>query len=314
MGSSGKGTWSLSMISIDPPGSKAPIGIFDSGFGGLTVMREIVKLLPREDYLFLGDCIRCPYGPRPQDEVRDFVLRICSHLVDRGCKLIVIACNTATAAGLHDAQMTFDIPIVGVVVPGSRAAVQMTKNRRVGVIATEGTIASGVYEKAIHALDAGIKVFSRATPEFVAMAEAGLRFRRGGMIIDEDDVERADALSHAEYLRIAEDYLLPLKEENIDTLVLGCTHYPLIQPLIADVMGPDVKLVSSAEETAREVHEILKRRGELLDADVTSESSWRRYLTTDANIDAFKNFGSTVMGEELTAVEHIVLAGLEDRV
>lgn len=286
-----------------------PIGIFDSGFGGLTVMKEIARLLPEEDYIFLGDCIRCPYGPRPLEEVREFVLQICSYLASRGCKLIVIACNTATAAGLHEAQRLFDVPIVGVVVPGARAAVHMTRNRRVGVIATEGTIASGVYEDAISTIDAGIQVFSQPTPEFVRIAEAGIRFERGGRVDASCVDEEVYVQAHEEYRREAERYLIPLKEEGIDTLVLGCTHFPLIQPLIAEVMGSQVRLVSSAEETAHEVLEILRRKDELADRPCARPSlRLREYLTTDDNVEEFRRFGTSVMEEALSNVAQVVLS------
>lgn len=247
--------WSLS--TTDRASAHAPIGVFDSGLGGLTVLRELMRALPHERFIFLGDSARCPYGPRHPEEVRSFVLEIGAHLAQRGCKMIVIACNTATAAGLSDAQRAFDVPVVGVVEPGARAAVHMTRTRRVGVIATEGTIAQGAYERAIAHLDVGIKVFSQAAPEFVRIAEA--RFAGGTGGASEDD------------RRWAQRYLAPLALQQVDTLVLGCTHYPLIADLIAGQMGEDVTLVSSAEETAREVRAILERRGDVADAGAPLE-------------------------------------------
>ena len=244
--------WSLSIID-----QAAPIGVFDSGLGGLTVLQALRERLPHERFVVLGDSARCPYGPREPKEVKAFVLQICSHLARRGCKMIIIACNTATAAGLPAAQQAFDIPIVGVVMPGARAAVHMTRNRRVGVIATEGTVQQGVYGEAIHHLDAGIKVIQKATPEFVSIAESGFEE------MDEGTTQAAPFSLKEECQRVAQGYLAPLRAEGIDTLVLGCTHYPLIQELISQEMGPSVTLVSSAEETAREVRAILSRRDEL---------------------------------------------------
>ena len=238
--------WSLS--TTDQP--NAPIGVFDSGLGGLTVLDELVRAMPHERFIFVGDSARCPYGPRDPHEVRGFVLEMCDYLRTFGCKMIVIACNTATAAGLMDAQRAYDVPVVGVVEPGARAAAHMTHTRRVGVIATEGTIGQGAYENAITHLDAGISVFSRATPEFVRIAEA--RFADGLKA----PIAKEDAL-------IMREHLQPLRERDIDALVLGCTHYPLLQDAIAAEMGAGVTLVSSAEETAREVRSILERRGDL---------------------------------------------------
>lgn len=298
--------------------ASSPIGVFDSGNGGLTVLREIVLHMPSESTVYVGDTLHFPYGPRDLGEVRGFVADICTYLVDRGCKIVVIACNTATAAGLRQAQMMFDIPIVGVVEPGSRAATYVTHNRRVGVIATQGTVDTGAYENAIHNLDAGIDVISRATPRFVDIAEAGLQFQAcppsascGGLndhlsseslIVSDRGVLDCD--SGEVYQNIAEEYLAPLRNAGIDTLVLGCTHFPLIQPLIRSGIGEGVTLVSSAEETAKEVRAILKRRGEL--AQSSHEPS-REYLITGDGTSEFERFGSLVMGETIGEVSHVDL-------
>ena len=264
--------------------SSAPIGVFDSGLGGFTVLDALVRSLPHERFIFLGDSARCPYGPREADEVCSFVLEICRFLAGFGCKMIVIACNTATAAGLSAAQRAFDIPVVGVVVPGARAAVQMTRTRRVGVIATAGTVRQGAYEDAIAHLDAGIHVMQKATPDLVRIAES----RFSGAAFDE--------ASEREYARIAREYLEPLKEQDIDTLVLGCTHYPLICDLVSDVMGPGVALVSSAEETAREVRSILKRRG-----DLAQESAGARVqvMVTGDDVEKFRLTAQGVLGMDV---------------
>jgi len=237
-----------------------PIGVFDSGVGGLTVAREIARRLPSEAIVYFGDTLRFPYGPRPLDEIRLFARQISRWLARQDVKLIVIACNSATAAALDVIQQESTIPVIGVVEPGARAAMWATTARRVGVIGTVATIESDAYSRAIRSLDAGITTFSVATPRFVEMVEQGLRLDNNPI---EDIVASASSLYiRPAFLEIARDYLNPLKRCMIDTLVLGCTHYPLLTPLIAQVMGPGVTIISSAEETAREVAEILERRGQ----------------------------------------------------
>lgn len=282
--------------------SCAPIGVFDSGFGGLTVAREIAKALPQESLIYVGDSARCPYGPRDLSEVDGFVQQIGAWLVAQGVKMIVIACNTATAAGLAHAQRTFPVPIIGVVEPGARAAVHATRNRRVGVIATKGTIDSGAYAKAIRHIDAGITVFSTATPRFVEIAERGIRMAEG-------PVEDYTSLASKVYIRpafqeIAKEYLEPLRRCEIDTLVLGCTHYPLLKALIGAVVGRDVTLISSAKETARDVREILDRKRALAPEGTVPV---RRFYTTGNDIDEFRSFGGRVFRQPLESVEHLDL-------
>lgn len=282
--------------------SCAPIGVFDSGFGGLTVAREIAKALPQESLIYVGDSARCPYGPRDLSEVDGFVQQIGAWLVAQGVKMIVIACNTATAAGLAHAQRTFPVPVIGVVEPGARAAVHATRNRRVGVIATKGTIDSGAYAKAIRHIDAGITVFSTATPRFVEIAERGIRMAEG-------PVEDYTSLASKVYIRpafqeIAKEYLEPLRRCEIDTLVLGCTHYPLLKTLIGAVVGRDVTLISSAKEAARDVREILDRKRALAPEGTVPV---RRFYTTGNDIDEFRSFGGRVFRQPLESVEHLDL-------
>ena len=282
--------------------SCAPIGVFDSGFGGLTVAREIAKALPQESLIYVGDSARCPYGPRDLSEVDGFVQQIGAWLVAQGVKMIVIACNTATAAGLAHAQRTFPVPTIGVVEPGARAAVHATRNRRVGVIATKGTIDSGAYAKAIRHIDAGITVFSTATPRFVEIAERGIRMAEG-------PVEDYTSLASKVYIRpafqeIAKEYLEPLRRCEIDTLVLGCTHYPLLKALIGAVVGRDVTLISSAKEAARDVREILDRKRALAPEGTVPV---RRFCTTGNDIDEFRSFGGRVFRQPLESVEHLDL-------
>ncbi|PWM50071.1 MAG: glutamate racemase [Coriobacteriia bacterium] len=287
------------------PFNDAPIGIFDSGFGGLTVAREIAKELPEESIVYFGDTARCPYGPRSQDEVDGFVQQICTWLVGRDVKLLVIACNTATAAGLEHAQQRFSIPVIGAVIPGARAAARATKNRRVGVIATKGTVESGCYPQAIRNIDAGITVFSTATPKFVDIVEQGIRMSRG-------PIEDLTSLASKVYIRpafqeIARDYLEPLRRCEIDTLVLGCTHYPMLKALIGGVIGHNVLLVSSAEEMAKEVRETLSMRGELAHEGNIAK---HEFFTSAPNLDEFQSFGSRVFSEPIERPTHIDLSRL----
>ena len=282
--------------------SSAPIGVFDSGFGGLTVAREIAKALPRESIVYVGDSARCPYGPRRLSEVDGFVQQIGAWLVERGVKLIVIACNTATAAGLAHAQRTFPVPVIGVVEPGARAAAHATKNRRVGVIATKATVESDAYTHAIRHLDAGITVFSTATPRFVEIAEQGIRMAEG-------PIENYTSLASKVYIRpafqeIAREYLEPLRRCDIDTLVLGCTHFPLLKALIGGVVGREVTLISSAKEAALDVAEILARRSAL--ASPEHEPCYE-FFTTGENVDEFASFGGRVFRAPIDTVARVKL-------
>ena len=287
----------------------AAIGIFDSGLGGLTVAREIAHALPDEALVYLGDTARCPYGPRDLAEVRRFVLEIGGWLLARRVKLIVIACNTATAAGLALAQQAFGVPVIGVVEPGARAAVMETKNRRVGVIGTAGTIESGAYSRAVRALDAGVTVFSATTPRFVDIVEEGLQLDAGpmeGLLADS-----ADVFVRPSFHEIARDYLDPLKRSGIDTLVLGCTHYPLLSASIQQVVGSRVRLISSAHETALEVAETLARKDQL--APARGSEPHHRFATT-GDAEEFARLGARVFGGELGDVASVSLAELADSV
>ena len=290
----------LSGMDIMQTFDNAPIGVFDSGFGGLTVAREIAKALPEESIIYVGDSARCPYGPRSLSEVDGFVQQIGSWLVQRGVKLIVIACNTATAAGLAHAQRTFPVPVIGVVEPGARAAAHATRNKRVGVIATKATVDSDAYTKAIRHLDAGITVFSTATPRFVEIAEQGIRMAEG-------PIENYTSLASKVYIRppfqtIAKEYLEPLRRCHIDTLVLGCTHFPLLKALIGGVVGHEVTLISSAKEAARDVTEILGRHHQRAQAGHTAAYEFN---TTGDDVAEFQSFGSRAFCMPITSVSHI---------
>lgn len=289
--------------------AQMPIGIFDSGVGGFTVAKELIKLLPRESFIYFGDTFRCPYGPRTLDEVRVFVRQICSWLDSQRVKMIVIACNTATAAGLEMAQREFSVPVVGVVEPGARAAVFATENRRIGVIATQATIESGAYTRAIRSHDAGITVFSTATPRFVEIAEEGLRLAPG--MVEDLWASVSKVYVRPAFQEIARDYLDPLKRCGIDTLVMGCTHFPLLKTLIGAEIGHEVKLISSSEETAHEVHDLLERRGLL----ATGKPHYR-FITTASDIEEFRRIGSLVLDHDIQQLEqvnvHELESGLED--
>lgn len=218
------------------------IGVFDSGVGGLTVLHECLVNLPHEDFVYLGDTANFPYGSRSLSDVRKLAFAATEMLVALGIKLLVVACNSATAAALPQLQASFATPMVGVVIPGARAATQATRDRRVGIMATEATVRSNAYQSALQSLDAGLEVFAMACPRLAPMIQEGDVFS--------EEMEQA-----------ARQYVAPLKESAVDTVILGCTHYPLITPMLRRLFGPHVSLINSAEETAREVGEILERKG-----------------------------------------------------
>jgi glutamate racemase len=283
------------------PDANEPIGIFDSGMGGLTVARSIATTLPDESIYYVGDTKRCPYGVREPDEIRTFVRQIGSWFAHRRVKLVVIACNTATAAALPLAQRTFGVPVVGVIAPGARAAVQATVRRQVGVIATPLTVESDAYARAIHQMDAGVEVYSLATPRFVPLVENELAT---GMHLHKDWRRDREVFQTPEVLQTVRHDLAPLLSLDIDTLVLGCTHFPLLTPAIRRAFDRDIKIVSSAEETTREVAETLRRRGQLARPGSLVR---HRFATTGDDIAEFAAAGSFIFGRPLASVEHIEL-------
>jgi glutamate racemase len=264
------------------------VGVFDSGMGGLTVLHECLVTLPHEDFVYLGDGARLPYGPRPLPELRRFSREIAGYLAGQGVKLIVAACNSATSAALPDLQTHLEVPIVGVLTPEAHAAVQATRNRRIGLLATQATVSSGRYEQLVLALDAGVRLHPVACPSLVPLIESGDPFG-------------------PETVAAVREYAAPLKRSGVDTVILGCTHYPLIRPIFQRVFGRDVTLVFSAEETAREVAETLARKG--IENAAGREGSYR-FLTT-GDTELFRSTGTRFLQLPIAEVEHVTIAELE---
>ncbi len=262
----------------------APIGIFDSGLGGLTVMRAIQQRLPHESTVYFGDTARVPYGPKSPETVRRYSLEILSWLLEQGVKMVVVACNTSTAHALDTLIAAAPVPVVGVIEPGARAAVRATRGGPVGVIGTAGTIASNAYAKAIHTLRPSLEVRQVACPLLVPLVEEGW-------------------FDHPAAELVAREYLTPLSAAKIDTLVLGCTHYPLLKPLLARIMGPTVTLIDSAEETASAVAAALTAGG--LEAPLSGQATYRFTVSDDEA--RFRLVGSRFMGDTLSAASVVQL-------
>ncbi|SKC53844.1 glutamate racemase [Plantibacter cousiniae (nom. nud.)] len=266
----------------------APIGIFDSGVGGLTVARAVSDQLPAESVIYIGDTAHSPYGPKPIADVRRYSLEVLDSLVDQGVKMLVIACNTASAAMLRDARERYSVPVVEVIQPAVRTAVRSTRNGRIGVIGTEGTINSRAYQD-LFEVNPELTVFGQACPRFVEFVEAGVT-------------------TGPDLLEAAEEYLAPLRHAGVDTVVLGCTHYPFLKGAISYVMGPQVSLVSSDTETANDVYRVLVTR-DLLRA--SSEPATHRYEATGSSADDFIALANRLMGREISTVS-LVQTGVID--
>ncbi len=256
------------------------IGIFDSGVGGLTVFKEIATLLPRENLIYLGDTARVPYGTKSVRTVQRYALEAAQFLVDRGVKMLVVACNTASAVALEQLRERFALPVVGVIEPGARRACE-SRNRRIGVIGTEGTINSGRYPEAITRALPDAQILSIACPLFVPLAEEGWA---------EHEIARLTAL----------EYLSPLLEARIDTLVLGCTHYPLFRKTLGALFGKGVLLVDSAEETAKTVQQLFREQG----LENPDHGGAREFYVTDVPT-RFERVGRAFLGAELKAVTQV---------
>ena len=260
------------------------IGVFDSGVGGLTVLREIIKTIPDESTIYFGDTQRVPYGPRDLDEVKKFVFKITGFLYEKNVKMIVIACNTSTAAALKDLKKHYNIPIVGVIEPGARTAVYNTKNKKVGVIATEGTVKSKAYSEEIEKIDPEIKTYSVSAPLLVDFIEKG--------ILEGKSLERT-----------INEYLKPLFDAGIDVLILGCTHFPLIEEKILACSGNGIRVINSAVETARDVKKILKEKGLC-----ASDGNKPERVFYETGMDSkFFEVGKMFLGEEIKEVIKVKL-------
>lgn len=266
--------------------ANAPVGVFDSGVGGLTVARAIIDQLPDENMIYVGDTGNGPYGPLPLAEIRSHALAIMDGLVERGVKALVIACNTASSACLRDARERYaPIPVVEVILPAVRRAVSTTRTGRIGVIGTAATIASGAYQDAFAAAR-DLEVFSVACPRFVDFVERGVTSGR-------------------QVLGLAEGYLEPLQQAQVDTLVLGCTHYPMLSGLIQLAMGQDVTLVSSAEETAKDLLRVLTERDLLRPHPGDSAPAPTRLFEATGDPEAFTRLAARFLGPTLDGVRHV---------
>jgi glutamate racemase len=261
-----------------------PIGVFDSGVGGLTVLHECLVTMPNEDFVYLGDHARLPYGPRPLPEIARFAREIAVYLERSGVKLIVVACNAATSAALPALQSSLPVPVIGVIAPEAAAAVRTTRNRRIGLLATQATVAAGRYERLVRTLDAGVRFSAVACPELVPLIESG--------------AQTGEAVRR---------YAGPLKRAGCDTVILGCTHYPLIRPVLQREFGREVTLVFSAEETAREVDETLRRKGIENGRGRLGEY---RFLTT-GDPELFRTAGERFLQLPVGEVTQVSVAELE---
>jgi glutamate racemase len=261
-----------------------PIGVFDSGVGGLTVLHECLVTMPNEDFVYLGDHARLPYGPRPLGEIRRFAQEIGAYLEAQNVKLIVVACNAATSAALPGLQESLAVPVVGVIAPEAAAAVRATRNRRIGLLATQATVTAGRYETLVQALDAGVRFTAVPCPRLVPLIETG-----------------------AQTVDVVREYARPLQEAGCDTVILGCTHFPLVRRVFERVFGRGVTLVFSAEETAREVAETLERKGYGNEPD--RDGAYRFLTTGDPTV--FRTLGERFLQLPLDEVERVEVAELE---
>lgn len=264
---------------------EAPVGVFDSGVGGLTVAREIMRQIPQERIVYFGDTARVPYGSKSTDTLIRYTRQIIRFLKTRNVKAIVVACNTASAAALEAVRDELDIPIIGVVRPGARAAVKATRNKKIGIIGTETTVNSGIYVKLIQQLEKDAAVIGKACPLFVPLVEEGWT---------KDSVTR----------EVAKRYLADLQGSEIDTLILGCTHYPLLRHMVGDIMGERVTLVNPAYETALELRELLEKEGIANDGNSKDFDNPYEFFVSDA-AEKFKTFANSILPCDVTSIKQI---------
>ncbi|PLT30204.1 glutamate racemase [Peribacillus deserti] len=261
---------------------KYPIGIIDSGVGGLTVAKEVMRQLPHENIIYLGDTARCPYGPRPMEEVKQFTWQMTRFLLKRNIKMLIIACNTATAAVLDEIRNELSIPVLGVIYPGARAALKLTRNLHIGVLGTDGTIKSGAYETALKNINPLTRVESLACPKFVSIVESG---------------EFKSPIAK----KVVAETLKSLKTKKLDTLILGCTHYPLLGPVISSYMGKNIEVISSGEETASEASVILHYNGQM---NKSTEPPVYKFYTTGSK-GIFQQIASDWLERPIDEVETV---------
>ncbi len=269
---------------------KAPIGVFDSGIGGLTVAKELIKTLPGEDIIYLGDTARVPYGTKSGRTVIAYSHSNTEFLVSKGVKLLVVACNTASSVSIPSLRAEFDIPVIGVIEPGAKKAVDVTRTGKIGVIGTPSTINSGAYKSAIEYLNPDIEVISKACPLFVPLADEGW--------VEGEIIER-----------IAKEYLSPIKETGIDVLVLGCTHYPLLKKTIQQIMSDEITLVDSARQTASQIKDVLNKENLL---NENNSPSKREFYLTDVS-DTFLSVAGRFLGEKIDKIEMVDIVGTTTR-
>ena len=262
----------------------APIGVFDSGVGGLTVAREIMRNLPKEDIVYFGDTARVPYGSKSKDNIIRYSRQIIHFLQTKGVKAIVIACNTASALALDTVKHEFDIPIIGVVEPGARAALAVTENKKIGVIGTEATVRSSMYEKIINGINPEVSVIGKACPLFVPLVEEGFKKHQ---VTDE----------------IIDYYLASLKKSDIDALILGCTHYPLLRSKIKEYVGEKITLVNPAYETAMDLKRILQEM-DMENPDIEGDHGSYSFYVSDA-ADKFKQFANSILPYDIETTKQI---------
>lgn len=260
-----------------------PIGFLDSGVGGLTVVKELMRQLPHEEIVYIGDSARAPYGPRPADQIREYTWELVNFLLTKNVKMIVFACNTATAVAWEEVKATLDIPVIGVILPGSSAAIKATRHKKIGVIATPMTVTSDIYRKKVESLDPSVRVISLACPRFVPLVESN---------------ETGSSLAK----KVVYETLTPLKG-RVDTLVLGCTHYPLLRPIIQNVMGPDVKLIDSGAETVRDISVLLN----YFEINRSRELNHKQdVFYTTAGVASFQTIAENWLHQSIS-VEHVSL-------
>jgi len=264
--------------------NKKAIGIFDSGMGGLTVVKEVIANLSNEKIVYFGDTARVPYGPKSKETVIRFSIENILFLLNHNVKLIIVACNTASSVALADIEKNFKVPIMGVIEPGVKEALRISKNKRIGIIGTKTTIKSMAYERQLKKLDPKIKVFSQACPLFVSLVEEGW-------------------LKTKITRQIVMEYLLPLKKKNIDTIILGCTHYPLLKPVIQEVLGPKVKLIDSARQVADEAKQILETQHLLTGVKKSKQKNISFYVSDEP--DNFAKQGEKFLGFALNKVRKV---------